>query len=148
MGGMGNSAATGRFTTAAAGQGPPRGVSRAEGWWIVALAVMLFVTHSLLFQALAFEWGGIIRFGVLFFMIAGVSWLAMRQRSVERVHPRHHGRTLLIAYTWGIVFSMAAEWFWVAQGDGAAVPWLVSTAVAAVAFAPLAWVGWRLTRLG
>lgn len=146
--GMTNSNPDARFSSATTGAARPVGVNRSEGWWIIALAVALFVAHAFLFQALAFEWGGILRFAVLALLIVSTTWLGLQRRSSEGVHPRHHTTTLLLAGAWAMLVAVGAGWFWVAQGQGQDVAWPITTAVSALAFAPLAVVGWRLVRAG
>ena len=123
-------------------------MSRAEGWWLVALAVVLFVSNAVVFQVMAFEWGGIIRFAVQFLTIFSIAWVALRRRGAEGVHPRGHSRHVLLAGGWALLVDLVAGWFWVAQADAQQVGWVITTAVVAAAFAPLAWVGWRLVRAG
>lgn len=111
----------------------------------MALALVLFVGHAVLFQALAFEWGGILRFALLFLMIFGLAWLGLQRRGAEGVHPRGHRRAVLLAGAWAFLVATVAGWFWIAQGEHT-VGWPLTTAVSALAFAPLVLVGWRLVR--
>ena len=145
---MEKSTSTGRFTAATDTGAAPRGVSRAEGWWIIGIAVSLTVLHAVMFQTAAMEWGGIIRFTVLLVMIVASTWLSLQRRSAERVHSRNHRRNLYLAGGWAILVVVIAGWFWTAQATGAEVSWLLTTAVSVLAFAPLAWVGWRLAQAG
>lgn len=145
---MEKSLSSGRFTTAAGLGAAPRGVSQAEGWWIIGIAVTLTVLHAVMFQTAAMEWGGIIRFVVVLGMIVASTWLGRRRRSAERVHPRNHRRNLYLAGGWAILLVVIGGWFWTAQASGGEAGWILTTASAVLAFAPLAWVGWRLVQAG
>lgn len=124
----------------------PAGVSRAEGWWIVALAAVLATAHAVLFQTSAMEWGGLVRFGVLLAMLGLMAWLSAHRHVAEAVHPRGHHRALVLAGLWGVIVAGPAGWFWIAQPGGHTVAWPITTAVAVAAFLPLGWVGERLVR--
>lgn len=139
-----------RFSEAAqqARTSTPRGVSAREGWWIVGLAVTLGVSHAFVYQSHALEWGGILRFLVLFLTIFGVAWVGLQRRAAERVHPAGHGRLLALALAWGVLVVGVAGWFWIVPAGGHPVGWPVTSLVAAVGVLPLALVGLRLVRAG
>lgn len=139
-----------RFSDAArdAAATAPRGISSAEGWWIVALAVVLGVSHAFVYQSHAFEWGGILRAVVLFLMSFGVAWVALQRRAAERVHPTGHGRALMAALGWAFLVVVVAGWLWIVPAEGHRVGWVPTTVVAALGVLPLALVGLRLARAG
>lgn len=137
-----------RFSDAAqdARTSTPRGVSAREGWWIVALAAVLAASHAFLYQAHAFEWGGILRAVVLFLTIFGLSWVGLQRRAAERVHPTGHGRLFALAFAWALLVLLVAGWFWIVPAGGHPVGWGPTTLVAVVGALPLALVGLRLVR--
>lgn len=139
-----------RFSEAAqdARRSSPRGVSAREGWWVIALAVVLGVSHAFVYQSHAFEWGGILRSLVLFLTIFGIAWVGLQRRAAERVHPAGHGRLLALALIWGVLVVGVAGWFWIVPAQGHPVGWPVTSLVAALGVLPLALVGLRLVSLG
>lgn len=139
-----------RFSEAAqeARTSTPRGVSAREGWWIVALAVVLGVSHAFLYQSHAFGWGGILRFVVLWLTIVAITWASLQRHVAERVHPTGHRRLLVLAGAWALLVVLVAGWFWIVPAGGHEVGWLPTGLVAAVGVLPLALVGLRLVRAG
>lgn len=139
----------GRFSQAAqqAAGGGARGVSRAEGWWLVGLAVVLGACHAFLYQSHAFEWGGILRWLVLFVTITAVAWVGLQVTAARRVHPRGHARWLAAAMLWALLVVLVAGWWWIVPDEGHEVAWGPTSLVAMVGVLPLALVGLRLVRL-
>ena len=138
---------TGRFTQSAeqAQRATPQGISRREGMLGICLAVFLGACQAVLFQAQTVEWGGLVLYGTQALLLVGVVLLVSQLRRVRGVHPRGHGRSMLIAGLWLIAVVLVAGWFWIAQGSHDTSPAL-TTAVAVLSVLPYL-VGWtRLVR--
>lgn len=124
----------------------PGGISPAEGWWLVALAVVLGTSHAVLYQSHALPWGGIVRFAALLVTIVALPWLASRVAFSRRVRPHGHGTRLAAAGVWAFLVVLVAGWLWVVPPEGHDVGWPWTTTTAAVGVLPLALVGLHLVR--
>lgn len=124
----------------------PAGVSAAEGWSVVALAVVLGTSHAVLYQSHAFAWGGIVRFAVLAVTMAALVWLATQVQLSRRVRPHGHAARLAAAGAWALLVVLVAGWSWIVPAEGHGVGWTWTTATAAIGAAPLALVGLHLVR--
>jgi fatty-acid desaturase len=125
----------------------PQGVSRREGWTLVALAGMTFVAMAIAFQAHNMPWGGIVLFGSLIAYMAGIVGATVRAHRARRVHPFGFDRAFKIAGLWEILLVGVCGWWWIAQGPHGTSA-VLTTLAALAATAPLALVGLRLVRAG
>jgi len=125
----------------------PQGVSRREGWTLVALAGITFVAMAIEFQAHNLPWGGIVLWGSMIVFWAGIVVVTVVVHRVRRVHPFGFDRAFKIAGAWEVLLVGVCGWWWIAQGPHHTSA-ILTTLDALAATAPLALVGLRLVRAG
>lgn len=134
-----------RFSPAAAQarEQNPRGVSKKEGWLIVAQAVGSAMMMSIFFQAHNWYWGGIINFSSVGVFLILTVMMSTRMARARAVHPTGHRRRLLLASLLPLLTIGIGGWYWTlyAQHSGS---WLLTTSAAVLSCLPLAALGYSL----